>query len=349
MDDEYLERYKKVEHSQLYRELTEGSPPSVDALADVWHTTSQTIQATAADLRADLANLQASWSGQTSDEFQYRIGLVATFAETVAAEALNMYTGLSAMSGALTTAQTNGRPAPVAAVDWAHDTVLAQVLGHTVTEADATQSQDGLATVVAQLAVSYGLAENTQWSAPRPDPSPDLPGQALAVDIGVTAPPPASGATGSQAIPPVTVAAGAAATPGTATQLAGTVGAPPVPDRSALSLGPLVSGVPGQSLVPPVAPGMAVTMLQGADGGSASAQTGFGADKNSAHGSIAGSSTSLPPPVMGMGGTAPGSAVAPGVISRPLHDEETAWAAGEDDGWAHPGDSPPPVLGHPNR
>jgi len=50
-----------------------------------------------------------------------------------------------------------------------------------------------------------------------------------------------------------------------------------------------------------------------------------------------------------MGGTAPGSAVAPGVISRPLHDGETAWAASEDEGWAHPGDSPPPVLGHPNH
>src|SRR5262245_61535014 len=118
MDDEYYERYKKVEHSQLYRELTAGSPPSVDALADSWHTTAQTIQATAADLRADLANLKASWSGQTSDEFQYRLGLVAAFAEMVAAEAMNMYSGLSAMSGALTSAQANGRPAPVAAADW---------------------------------------------------------------------------------------------------------------------------------------------------------------------------------------------------------------------------------------
>jgi hypothetical protein len=344
MDDEYLERYKKVEHSQLYRELTAGSPPGVDALADAWHTTAQTIQATAADLRADLATLQASWSGQTSDEFQYRIGLVATFAETVAAEALNMYTGLSAMSGALTSAQANGRPAPVAAVDWTHDAVLAQVLGHSVTQADATQAQDDLATVVAQLAISYGLADNTQWQAPRPDPSPDLPGHALAVDIGVD-PPPA--ATGSQA-----TAAGVVASvtgPATATQLAGTVGvAPPAPDRSALSLAPLMSTAPGQPAAPPVAPGMAVTMLSGAGSGTASSQTGFGTDPSAA-GMVTGSSTSLPPPVMGMGGTAPGSAAGPGVISRPLHDEETAWATSEDDGWAHPGDSPPPVLGHPNR
>lgn len=341
MDDEYLERYKKVEHSQLYRELTQGSPPLVDALADVWHTTSQTIQATAADLRADLAALQNSWSGQTSDEFQYRIGLVATFAETVAAEAMNMYTGLSAMSGALTTAQANGRPAPVVAAEWAHDAVLGPLLGHTVTAADVTQSQDDLATVVSQLAISYGLAENTQWSAPRPDPSPDLPGQALAVDLGVDAPPPA--ATASQASAPGAV--GSPAPAGTATQLAGTVGAPPAPDRSGLSLAPMMSPLSGQPVAPPPAP-VAVTMLQGADGGTA--RTGFGADPG-ASGSIAGSSNSLPPPVMGTGGGAPGSAAGPGVVSRPLRDDETAWAAGEDDGWAHPGESPPPVLGHPNR
>jgi len=344
MDDEYYERYKNVEHSQLYRELTEGSPASVDALADVWHTTSQAIQATAADLRADLANLQTSWSGQTSDEFQYRIGLVATFAETVAAEALNMYTGLSAMSGALTTAQANGRPAPVATVDWAHDAVLAQVLGHTVTEAEVTQSQDDLATVVAQLAVSYGLAENTQWSAPRPDPSPDLPGQALAVDVGVETPPAATTtATGTLAAVPDVVT-------GTATQLAGTVsGAAPAPDRSALSLAPLMSPGSGQAMLPSTAPAAAVTMLQGAGSDAASGHTGFGA-ATSAAGTATGSSASLPPPVMGTGGGgAPGSAVGPGVISRPLRDEETAWAASEDDGWAHPAESPPPVLGHPNH
>src|SRR5262249_29775 len=121
MDDEYYERYKKVEHSQLYRELTAGSPPSVDALADSWHTTAQTLQATGAALRADLAHPKASGSGQPRGEFQYRLGRVAAFAEMVGAEAMNMYGGLSAMSGALTSAQAKGRPAPVAAADWAHD------------------------------------------------------------------------------------------------------------------------------------------------------------------------------------------------------------------------------------
>jgi hypothetical protein len=330
-DDEYYGRYKKVEHGQLYRELTAGSPPNVDTVADVWHTTAQTIQASAADLRADLATLQSSWSGQTSDEFQYRLGLVATFADTVAGEAMNMYTGLSAMSGALTTAQTNGRPAPVPAVDWQHDTVLGTLLGHTVTAADATQSQQDLAAVVAKLAISYGVAANTQWSAPRPEPSPDLPGQSLAIDLGVAAPP---------------AATAAAAASGTATQLAGSVGAPPAPNHSALSLAPLVSGAPGSTAMP-ANPGMAVTMLQGADGSTSSARTvaaGAGAG-----GTDTGSSASLPPPVMGTGGFAPGSASENGVISRPLHDDETAWAASEDNGWANPDQSPPPVLGHPTR
>jgi len=330
MDDEYYGRYQKVEHGQLYRELTAGSPPNVDTLADTWNTTAQTIQATAADLRADIATLQNSWAGQTSDQFQYRLGLVAAFADTLATEALNMYTGLSAMSGALTTAQTKGRPAPVTAVDWQHDPALGTVLGHAVTPADATQSQQDLAAVVANLAVSYGVAENTQWAAPRPDPSPDLPGQALAIDVGVAAPP---------------VAQAPAAT---GTQLAGSVGAPPAPSHAAASLAPLVPPTPAPATPLPVAgTGTAVTMLQGADSSTNPAPTGF-ASGTGVGGAATSSSAALPPPVMGMRGGAPGSAAEPGVVSRPLHDDETAWTA-EDDGWTRPGDSPPPVIGHPTR
>jgi hypothetical protein len=330
--DEYFARYQAVEQMQLFRELAAGAPPSVDSLADVWLTTAQTLQAIAADLRTGLTDLQTSWSGETSNEFQYRLGLAAAFAGTLADEAIDIQTGLSVMSSALTLAQGRGAPAPVSPADWEHDAILGPLLGHTATEAELIQSHDRLATVVAELAVSYDLADHAEWSAPRPDPSPDLPGRALAIDLGVEPPPAASPAdqTGTSA-----------------TQLAGTVGsAQPVIAPHALSTAYTTATPAGTPLMPAVPIGT-VTQLQGAGTGLASAGSGLTPGPDSDTGND--SSASLPPPVMGGGGLAPGSSSDAVVISRPLYDGETTWADGEDDAWLRRDDPPPHVLGRPNR
>ncbi|GAA5185097.1 hypothetical protein GCM10023322_28070 [Rugosimonospora acidiphila] len=361
MSDEYVERYQAVEHSQLYRELSAGAPPSLDALSDVWQTAAQTLQTTAADLRADLAKLQASWSGETSKEYQYRLGLAASFAEGLAEQAINLHTGLSTMSVALTEAQSRGTPAPTNDTDWEHDAMLGTLLGHTVTDAELAQSHDQLVTVVADLAVSYDLADRSDWSTPAPDPSPDLPGQALAVDVGVANAQDAGATPANATVVPAVVtpvsttvvpAAATLAAP-VATQLAGTIGGPPPAVTSpamaspALSAPSLVSPLSGAATpLPPSLIGT-VTSLQGA-GTSLAASTGSGlaAARGSTASTATGSSASLPPPVMG-GGPASGSAQ-PGPVSRSLFDDETAWA-GENDAWAnHRDESPPPVLGHPN-
>jgi uncharacterized protein YukE len=329
MADEYFQRYVAVEHAQLYRELMAGAPAQVDSLVDTWHTAAETLRATAANLRTDLATLRDSWAGESSNAFQSRAALVAAWAEELADEAVAMQTGMSAMSAALTHAQGHGGPAPDRTTAWDHDGVLGPLLGHTVTEAELVQSQEQLARVVAELAVAYEMTDHSQWSTPWPAASPDLPGTAVASDVALGADP---------------------APAPTGTELAGTVGS------AASALAPshlIVPSAPATTVSAPlpVAAVANVNTLQGAGTSLASAgnaglhtdQAGVSADPGSA------TSATLPPPVMGGGGFAPASGSDPGVISRPMYDE-TSWSGGEDDAWRQGTDTaPPPVLGQPNK
>jgi hypothetical protein len=180
--DEYYERYRRVAHAQLYRELQAGQPHHLDALADLWHSVAETLKVTAADMRTDLAGLQAAWVGEGSREYQYRLGLVAAWAEVLAGEAEAMRAGLAAMSGALVQTQQQAGAEPGDAALWAHDAELAAVLGLGVTDEDRTQSQERLARLVAELAVSYELSDSRSWSVVREPPPSDLPGRFVESD-----------------------------------------------------------------------------------------------------------------------------------------------------------------------
>jgi uncharacterized protein YukE len=324
MADEYFQRYSAVQHEQLYRELMAGTPSQVNSLADVWHTTAETLRTAAAQLRTDLASLGTAWAGHSATAFQTRAARVAAWAEELANEATTMQTGLSAMSAALTYAQGHGVPVPSGNAAWDHDSVLGPLLGHTVTPADLAQSQERLARVVAELAVAYEMVDHRQWSTPWPAPSPELPGTALASDVAL----------GAEPVPLM---------PLVGTQLAGAVG-------SAVPV-----AVPARVAVKPVAPPPVsvptVSVLQGAATSLAGARdTGLSTDRTATSSRADEAATnSAPPPVMG-GGLAPASGTGTGVIGRPMFDE-TSWSSdGGNESWRHGSDeAPPSVLGHPNR
>lgn len=324
MPDEYYERYRRVEHAQLYRELRAGSPRRTDALADHWHTVAESLRATATAARTDLAELQTSWVGEGSREYQYRLGLVAAWAETLADEAEKMRAGLTTMSAELAEAQRKADPEPAESAEWAHDAVLASTLGLVATDAQRGQSHERMAQLVAELAVAYELADSRTWTTPRPPPSPDLPGRFVESDLR---PREALG-----------------------TILAGTVGERVVAVPSAgLNLAGSSANAPAGS--GPIGTDRPATMLTGAGSGlAASAAAG---KLNTQPGSGGTTSTGpagamLPPPVMGAG-LAPASTSEPMVTGRPTYDE-TSWSSGEDLPWADSADEPPPsILGNPAR
>jgi hypothetical protein len=175
MVDDYLERYRQVEHAELFRQLNAGAPARVDAVTDAWRTVEDTMTVLATSLRRDLSALSPAWSGSGSREYQHRLGLIAALGERLAEAAQSARTGLSLMSAQLAQAQQQAEPDPGAPTEWALDGVLGPSLGRTVTAAQRASAHEQLARQVAQLALGYALAERQHW--PTLDQSPaDLPG-----------------------------------------------------------------------------------------------------------------------------------------------------------------------------
>ena len=175
MADELYERYRRIPHAELYRELAAGAPAQVTRLASSWRAVEDVMTTLASSLRRDLALLQASWAGAGADEYQHRLGLIATVAEQLAEEANAIRTGLGLMAGTLTEAQRAAEPEPTDGPEWTVDGVLGPALGHAVTAAERTRSHDRLAQVVAELAADYALARHQNWR-PLPPIPPELPG-----------------------------------------------------------------------------------------------------------------------------------------------------------------------------
>jgi len=323
--DEYYERYRRVEHGQLYRELRAGSPRHLDALADTWHTVAESLRTTAEAMRVDLAEMLASWTGEGSREFQYRLGLVATFTEVLAGEAETMRAGLAAMSEDLAAAQRLADPEAPTTTEWSHERVLAATLGLVVTDEQRTESHDRLVQLVAELAVSYDLTDSRTWSTPRPPPSPDLPGRLVESDLS-----------------PIVDSVG--------TQLAGAVGEPRVaalpPAGLHLAAGP-ASPVAGAAGLPIATPRPAATL---AGAGSALASSAPGAQlpaatAGSAPAATGSAGSSLPPPVMGAG-HAGASTTEPSVSSGRgfAATTDTSWSSDKDRVWTDDADDPPPPI-----
>ena len=197
MADEYLERYGRLTHDELHRQLLAGSPAGVDAVADAWHTVEDNVGLLAANLRSGLTTLLASWSGVGSEEYQRRLGLIATLADGLAQEALAVRTGLGLMSAHLAEAQSRAEPDAGGPAEWAFDGVLGPALGRTLTTAQRSAAQQRMAQVVAGAALAYRLADHRHWprtlplaadrparrragaprAGPRPRPGPRRPTQ----------------------------------------------------------------------------------------------------------------------------------------------------------------------------
>ena len=175
MADELYERYRRLSHTELYRQLAAGSPTEVTRLAASWRAVENAMSSFAAALRRDLAALRPHWEGTGGQEYQYRVGLIATVAEQLAEEATAIRTGLTLMATTLADAQRRAEPDHSDTPEWTVTGVLGPELGHAVSAAERTRAQETLARLVADLAADYALTRHQNWRA-LPAVPVDLPG-----------------------------------------------------------------------------------------------------------------------------------------------------------------------------
>jgi len=319
--DELYERYRRLSHAELYRQLRAGSPTQLDEMATGWRRAEDALRALTATLRQDLTALQASWTGAGSQEYQHRLRLVASWAEALLAEAVEIRAGLSLMSNLLADAQRRAEPDQADPGEWTFDGLLGPALGHTATATEQAWSHERLARLVAELAAGYALADHQTWPAALPDVPLGLPGAEVA---GL-------------------IVAG--------TQLAGAVAEHIAPAGPASAALPHLISPPVAPVASPAAPVTAASMLAGT-GSVLAAASGHLVGGNAPHRAAAESApaaASAPIPSMmgtGMVGGAPPPTTVPG-YHRPF-DDATSWSAGEHPLWVDDNDdAPPAVLGDP--
>jgi uncharacterized protein YukE len=194
MPDEFYERYRHVSHEELYTMLGAGSPQQVEELLTGWRSMETTISALSATLRSDLNRLREGWEGLAGQEFDNRVGLVSTYAQTLAAEYGAMHIGLLAMGSALAQALGQSEPpdatppttagsantgmaagsvlGPVGTVVGA---VIGGVMGHTKDEHAREAAKERMTLLTAGLAAEYRVAEFHIWPATVPLPPPGMP------------------------------------------------------------------------------------------------------------------------------------------------------------------------------
>jgi uncharacterized protein YukE len=199
MPDDYYQRYARYTHDELYRQLLQGSPAVLSRQADAWRRAGATAATLATRLRRDLTGLAAHWTGEGSDEFAIRIGLIATYAQDLADEAASIGVGTEAMSRALAEAQRQAQPSPAgpvasgadsvavraallsAATGWSTpEAVLGSSLGHVPSAEEQAAAHERMVTLVAELAALYGVVDQANWPAAIPDAPPGLPGAVAA-------------------------------------------------------------------------------------------------------------------------------------------------------------------------
>ncbi|MFY1691716.1 WXG100 family type VII secretion target [Plantactinospora sp. WMMB782] len=333
MADEYHERYRQQSHEELYRLLMAGVPAQVDGIADTWHTVESRIGAIATGLHEDLARVLPGWTGPGSREFQYRLGLIISFAGRLAEEAAAMRGGLTVMSGSLAEAQRQAEADRPELAQARYDE-FSPVLGHTLSEEERAKARERVAAQVARLAADYAVTDHRSWPATIPLEPGDLPVLGGIVDdlhlpAAVTVPEP----------PPLP---GEAPTVGTALAGAGAFGE--APGGAALAAVPpaaSAAGQPGSALsgAGPALAGVGNHLITRAGGAEGRPGPGAGTAGAGAAGAV---------PMTGAAGAA-------GLTGRPadgypvtdprLAGEPTAWSGDGGPQWSDEMDAPPPVLG----
>jgi len=315
MPDEFYERYRKLSHQELYRLLMLGSPAQVDRVADGWRAIETALDDAAARLRRDLAKMLPDWHGPGSREFQYRIGLVAAYAQKLADEAAAIRTGLAVMAAALADSQRLAEPDQQPSTgDFRLAAVLGPELGHAMVEEEQTRARERIATLVAQLSADYTTADHRRWPATLPAVPVDMPGtEGLASAAALNplaAPPPVVGGPGLA---------------GTGDFRAPAGGVPPA--LAPLPAAMLGGAAPGLLGAPPaIAPGSRSTDSR-ASGQAPAGGAGAGM---------------APMAGMGMAGRPAGDYP---VNDPRLIDDGTAWSSAETIAWGDESDPPPHVLG----
>jgi uncharacterized protein YukE len=194
MPDEFYERYRHIGHEELYTRLGAGSPEQVEELLTGWRSMETTISALSATLRSDLTRLREGWEGLAGQEFDNRVGLISTYAQTLAAEYGAMHIGLLAMGSALAQALGQSEPpdaTPPTATGSANTgmaagsvlgpvgtivgAVVGGVMGHTKDEHAKEAAKERMTLLAAGLAAEYRVAEFHIWPATVPMPPPGMP------------------------------------------------------------------------------------------------------------------------------------------------------------------------------
>ncbi|MEN3608746.1 hypothetical protein AAH979_04290 [Plantactinospora sp. ZYX-F-223] len=337
MVDEYHERYRQQTHEELYRLLMAGLPAQVDSIADTWHTVEGTVGSIATGLHEDLTRMLPTWTGPGSREFQYRLGLIISFAGKLAEEAAAMRSGLTVMSGSLAEAQRQAEADRPELAQARYDG-FAPVLGHTLSEEERAKARERVSAQVARLAAEYAVTDHRSWPATIPVEPSDLPVVGglvgdldLPAAITIPEPPPLAPE------PPATTGLAGAGAFGDATGMGALAAAPPSapspaqPTSSLSGAGPALAGL-GNHLISRAA---GVEGRPGSGGASPAAATSAAAGAGAV-------------PMMGAAG-------AGGLAGRPadgypitdprLAGDGTAWSADGTLDWSDEADAPPSILG----
>jgi hypothetical protein len=191
MPDDLTARYGHYSHHDLFRKLMQGSPTQVEDIAAIWRSMETTMEGLAGSLRADLTRLLNGWDSLAGREFDRRVGLVASYAHTLAEEFAAIHDGLTVMAGALDDAQRqaedpsaharhphhaamHGRGGGLSIMGVLQQTfggVVGPAMGHVADQIEVERARNRMVALVCALAAEYRVTDYGSWP-PRVPPPP---------------------------------------------------------------------------------------------------------------------------------------------------------------------------------
>ncbi len=199
---DYSQRYQGVSHEELYNGVMAGQPGQIDGVAAQWTALKGIVDDVRRELSGDLEKLGNTWTGSAGQEFQRRVGLVATWAESLGEGMADVSRGLTLMADHLRTARQQAESpaetddhdqavsgAAKGAIFGVPGMVVGGLLGHQQDKAEQEKAHQRMVNVVSELAAGYDLSAYGRLVPPVPPP-PDTPDT-----VDGSAPAPRSGPT----------------------------------------------------------------------------------------------------------------------------------------------------------